>query len=108
VVDLDERVVASLKLAEDINEEENKMDTSGDDEADNSEEGMIDPHVGMAEEEITRLEESVHPVRLVLVKVSCSEYPRTDYITMINTASKIGLCNKKFIDYCLATIDVHC
>jgi hypothetical protein len=71
--DLDERVAALIELAEDIDNEENMMDTSGDDEANDSEEGMTDPRVGMTEEEIAQLEESVHPVRLVLVKVSCSE-----------------------------------
>jgi hypothetical protein len=45
------------------------MDVTGDDELDDSEEGMLDPRVGMSTEQIRELNESLHPVRLVLVKV---------------------------------------
>ena len=47
------------------------MDERGDDEDDDdSEEEWLDPHDEMSQEERNELDSQVHPVRLVLVKVS--------------------------------------
>lgn len=70
---LNEKAAALAALATDIEYEEAEMDVTSDDEPDDSEEGMLDPRVAMSAEQIKQLDESLHPVRLVLVKVHSIE-----------------------------------
>jgi hypothetical protein len=58
-------------LAGDIETEEVHMggDLAEDDDSDDDEDGMSDPQDVMTDYEITELNESLKPVRLVLVKV---------------------------------------
>jgi hypothetical protein len=65
---LDQAVEELLKLAGDIDLEGDLM---GDGEGeDDNEEGWIDEHEEMAEDELKELSESVAPVRLLLTKVT--------------------------------------
>ena len=66
---LDEKVVVLAALATNIEYKEVEMEVISNDEPDDSEEGMLDPHVEMSAEQIRQLSESLHPVHLVLVKV---------------------------------------
>ena len=58
-------------LAGDIESEEVDMDgdLAEDDDSDDDEDGMADPRDVMTDYEIAELDESLQPVRLVLVKV---------------------------------------
>ena len=67
---LDVASQALLDLAGDIDVEEAAMDQRGDDDDDDREDGSVDPRNGMSQEERDELDATVHPVRLVLVKVS--------------------------------------
>jgi hypothetical protein len=68
-LDVASQVLADL--AGNIEMEEMEMDQDGDEEeADDQEEGWFDPQDGMSQEEQEVLDLSVHPVQLVLVKVS--------------------------------------
>ena len=67
---LDVASQALVDLAGDIEMEEAAMDESDDDETVDGDEGWIDPVSGMSQEDIKKLDMSVRPVRLVLVKVS--------------------------------------
>ena len=59
-------------LAGDIETEETEIggDMAQDGNDDDDEDGLADVHNGMSDEEITKLDKSLQPVRLVLVKVS--------------------------------------
>ena len=59
-------------LAGDIETEETEMggDMAQDGDDDNDKDELADVHDGMSDEEIAELNESLQPVRLVLVKVS--------------------------------------
>lgn len=60
-----------LKLAGDIDLEERITVSDGDDEvADEEEEGWVDEHEDMTEEDLKELSASVQPVRLLLTKVT--------------------------------------
>ena len=63
---------ALVDLAGDIDMEEAEMAEGGDDEDDDRDEGWIDLLTGMSTEDREALETSVHPMQLVLVKVSSS------------------------------------
>ena len=69
---LDAAAQALADLAGDIEVEEELMgdDLVGDDEDDDSSEGLADIRGEMSAEEIVELDESLQPVRLVLVKVN--------------------------------------
>jgi len=68
---LDAASQALADLAGDIEMEEAAMDQGGDDEdTDDREEGWVDPLYGMSQEEQEKLDVSVRPMRLMLVKVS--------------------------------------
>ena len=69
---LDAAAQALADLAGDIEVEEELMgdDLVGDDEDDDSSEGLADIRGEMSAEEIVELDESLRPVRLVLVKVN--------------------------------------
>lgn len=66
--ELDDATEELLKLASDIDIEEEKFDNNEDDESDNVE-GWIDEREMMTEKELDELEASVVPVRLLLTKV---------------------------------------
>ena len=67
---LDVATAELLKLAGDIELEERITASVGDDEAaDDNEEGWIDKHEDMMEDELKELAASVQPVRLLLTKV---------------------------------------
>jgi hypothetical protein len=69
---LDEATNELLALAGDIaREEQQTADVGKDDDDDNNEEGWIDKRELMSEWERDELDESVQPVRLLLIKVSC-------------------------------------
>jgi hypothetical protein len=59
-----------VDLAGDIEMEEAEMDDRGDDDDDDRAEGWLDPCDGMSQNDRDELDESVLPVRLILVKVS--------------------------------------
>jgi hypothetical protein len=61
-----------LKLAGDIDLEERITVSAGDDDevADDEEEGWVDEHEDMTEEDLKELAASVQPVRLLLTKVT--------------------------------------
>ena len=60
-----------LKLAGDIDLEEQITVSDGDDEvADDEEEGWVDEHEDMTEEDLKELSASMQPVRLLLTKVT--------------------------------------
>ena len=63
---------ALLELAGDIEAEEAAMDKRADDdeEEEGVDEWVDDPRIGMSQEDKDKLELTVQPVRLVLVKVS--------------------------------------
>ena len=65
-------VQALSTLAGDIETEETEMggDMAQDGDDDDDEDGLANVHDGMSDEEIAKLDESLQPVRLVLVKVS--------------------------------------
>ena len=68
----DEGMDELLKLASDIDLEEEIMAHAGDEgdsTDDNNMEGWIDEHEEMSEDELIELEESTQPVRLLLTKV---------------------------------------
>jgi len=70
----DEATAALVELAGDIDVEEQDAvergdDDSDDDEEDENTEGWANERDTMTEEQLTELDESVHPVRLMLVKV---------------------------------------
>jgi hypothetical protein len=69
---LDAASQALADLAGDIDMEEEAMDGGGDGDDDDvdEDEGWFDPRNGMSQEEREELDDSVRPVRLVLVKVS--------------------------------------
>jgi hypothetical protein len=67
---LDAASLALADLAGDIEAKEAVMDERDDGEDDDGEEGWVDPHDGMSEEEQEELDMVMRPVRLVLVKVS--------------------------------------
>jgi hypothetical protein len=67
---LDAATAELLKLAGDIELEEQITASAGDDEAaDDDEEGWIDKHEDMTEDELKELVASMQPVRLLLTKV---------------------------------------
>lgn len=67
---LDAATSELLKLAGDIELEEQITASTGDDEAeDDDEEGWVDEHEDMTEDELKDLAASVQPVRLLLTKV---------------------------------------
>lgn len=68
--DLDVASKALANLAGDIETEGEAMDKRGDDEDDDSEDGWVDPRIGMSEEEQEDLDLAVRPLCFVLVKVS--------------------------------------
>jgi len=61
---------ALVDLAGDIKMEEAVMDERGDDDDDDREEGWVEPCNGMLQVDQDELDAAVHPVQLVLVKVS--------------------------------------
>ncbi|KAF8811403.1 hypothetical protein BYT27DRAFT_7089557, partial [Phlegmacium glaucopus] len=65
-------VEALSDLAGDIEIEEASMgrELAEDDDSDDDEDGLADPRDEMTDDEITELDESLQPVRLVLVKVN--------------------------------------
>jgi len=69
---LDAATQALANLASDIEGEEVSMagDLVGDEEEDDNGEGLADIRDGMSTDEIAALDESLQPVRLVLVKVN--------------------------------------
>jgi hypothetical protein len=68
---LDAAIAELLKLAGDIELEEQITASAGDDKAaDDDEEGWIDKHEDMTEDELKELVASVQPVRLLLTKVT--------------------------------------
>ena len=73
---LDDAAIALWELAGEIEAEEadmaRDMRASGeaDDDDDDDIQSLLDAQSGMSEEEVTELEESVQPVRLILVKVN--------------------------------------
>lgn len=73
---LDDAAIALRELAGEIEAEEadmaRDMRASGeaDDDDDDDIQSLLDARSGMSEEEVTELEESVQPVRLILVKVN--------------------------------------
>ena len=92
---LDVASQALVDLAGDIEMEEAIMDERDDEEEDdddNGEEGWIDPCDGMSQKDHDELDLSVHPVRLVLVKVS-SNSDRTLMIVLIESSYE-NLCTR--------------
>jgi hypothetical protein len=82
---LDAATQALVNLAGDIESEEASMggDLVGDEEDDDNGEGLEDVRDEMSEDEIVALDESLQPVRLVLVKVnSDSDSTQSDLLTM--------------------------
>jgi hypothetical protein len=74
---LDDAAIALRELAGDIETEEADMAremSAGGEEDDDDDESLLDARSGMSEEEIAELEESVEPVRLILVKVLYNIY----------------------------------
>jgi hypothetical protein len=75
---IDEAMRELLKLAGDINLEEEITASAGNEEdatEDDSEGGWVDEHEEMTEDELLELAESVQPVRLLLTKVRyCNDY----------------------------------
>jgi hypothetical protein len=75
---MDEAMRELLKLAGDINLEEEITASAGNEEdatEDDSEGGWVDEHEEMTEDELLELAESVQPVRLLLTKVRyCNDY----------------------------------
>jgi hypothetical protein len=69
--ELDEKMTAITVLAGEIELEEAEMDSTQDEEVDDNlnEEGLMNVRAGLTPAEIAELDESVHPVRVVLVKV---------------------------------------
>jgi hypothetical protein len=68
---LDAATAELLKLAADIELEEQITVSTGDDEvADDDDEGWVDEHKEMTEDELKELAASVQPVRLLLTKVT--------------------------------------
>ena len=68
---LDEATIELLKLAGDIDLEEQITASASDDEvADDEEEGWVDKHEDMTEDELKELAASVQPVQLLLTKVT--------------------------------------
>jgi len=67
---LDVALQALVDLAGDIEMEEAVMDERGDDNDNDGEEGWVKPRNGMSQVDQDELDAAVHPVRLVLVKVS--------------------------------------
>ena len=68
---LDAATAELLKLAGDIELEEQITASAGDNEAtDDDEEGWIDEHEDMMEDELKELAASVQPIRLLLTKVT--------------------------------------
>jgi len=68
---LDEATIELLKLAGDIDLEEQITASASDDEAaDDEEEGWVDEHEDMTEDELKELAASVQPVQLLLTKVT--------------------------------------
>jgi len=68
---LDVATIELLKLAGDIDLEEQITASASDDEAaDDEEEGWVDEHKDMTEDELKELAASVQPVRLLLTKVT--------------------------------------
>ena len=68
---LDAATIELLKLAGDIDLEEQITASASDDEAaDDEEEGWVDKHKDMTEDELKELAASVQPVRLLLTKVT--------------------------------------
>jgi len=69
---LDAAMRELLKLAGDIDLEEQITVSAGDDDevADDDEEGWVDEHEDMTEEDLKELAASVQPVRLLLTKVT--------------------------------------
>ena len=68
---LDAATAELLKLAADIDLEEQITVSAGDDEAaDDDDEGWVDEHEDMTEDELKDLAASVQPVRLLLTKVT--------------------------------------
>jgi hypothetical protein len=62
---------ALVDLADDIEIEKAVMnDGDEDDDADDRDEGWFDPHSGMSQDQQEELNLAVHPVQLMLVKVS--------------------------------------
>ena len=66
---LDQATEELLRLASDIDLEEELTANDDDDEEDDNDEGWIDEHEEMTEDELRELAESVGPVRLLLTKV---------------------------------------
>jgi hypothetical protein len=83
----DEATAALMELAGDIDVEEQdaaeRGDDRDDDEEDENTEGWADERDTMTEEQLTELDESVHPVRLMLVKVRA---------IFLNSTLRPGLC----------------
>lgn len=72
---LDDATQELVDLAGDIETEEAAMDERGDEDEDDDAEGLIDLNDGMPQHD---QDELVHPVRLVLVKVSSHQYQVND------------------------------
>ena len=71
---LDAATMELLKLADDINLEEQITVSASDDDlevTDEEEEGWVDEHDNMTEDDLKELAASMQPVRLLLTTVSC-------------------------------------
>jgi len=95
---LDVALQALVDLAGDIEMEEANMDERDDDDEDDDddrEEGWIDPCNGMSQVDRNELDLSVHPVCLVLVKVSSNSDQTLMIILTSNLATKTCVHNQK-------------
>jgi hypothetical protein len=88
---LDVATMELLKLADDIDlEEQITASTSDDEAADDDDEGWIDEHDDMTEGELKELSASVQPVRLLLTKVT-SNYIIFYYLIFVASCERLRL-----------------
>ena len=96
---------ALVELAGDIEIEEEAMD-DGNGEDDNGVDGWIDPRDEMSQDELDELDLAVHPVRLVLVKVSSNSSQTLIGVLALtwNPAAKTCICNQKLNNYLTSSL----
>ena len=73
----------------------------GNGEDDNGVEGWVNPHNEMSQDELDELDLAVHPVRLVLVKVSSNSSQTLIGVLALtwNPAVKTCICDQKLDNY---------